>query len=88
MPVQIDTSIWELSQEEVTASAHHKPQVCAVGDHLPHHQPPMCAVGVDVLPEVMKVKESPEPTQKILSRSWMVKHSWIGSILQNKPAVQ
>ena len=37
MPVQIDTTIAELSQEEVTALTHHKPQVCALCDHLNHH---------------------------------------------------
>ena len=29
--VRIGTSILDFSQEEVTASAHHEPQVCAVG---------------------------------------------------------
>ena len=31
--VQIATSIIELNQEEVTAVAHHEPQVCAVDTH-------------------------------------------------------
>ena len=34
MPVQIRTSTLELNQAQVTALAHHKPQVCAVGDRL------------------------------------------------------
>ena len=45
---------------------HHEQSIRAVGDHLPHHQPPMCAVGDDVLLEVKRVKESPEPTQREL----------------------
>ena len=79
MPVKIQTSSLELNQEEVTAFAHHRPQVCAVGEHLPHHEqsiravgdsflscnPPLCAVGDHVLLESKKeqVKETPEPTQ-------------------------
>ena len=38
MPVQIRDSILESNQEEVRALAHHKPQFCAVDDHLPHHK--------------------------------------------------
>ena len=62
------TSILELNQEEDTALAHRKPQVCAVGDHVPHLEqsvravgdhllyckPPVCVVGVHVLPESKK----------------------------------
>ena len=54
MPVQIDTAILELNQEEVTALAHHKPKVCAVGDHSRHHKPPVCFVGDHVLLESKK----------------------------------
>ena len=35
MPVRIETSILDMNQDEVTASAHHEPQVCAVGDRSP-----------------------------------------------------
>ena len=38
MPVQIRASTLDLNQEEVTVAAHHRPQVCAVDEHLP---PPM-----------------------------------------------
>ena len=49
MPVQIRTSTLALNQEEVTAIAYHKPQVCAVDEHLPHHEQSIRAVG-DHLP--------------------------------------
>ena len=54
MPVIIWTSIQELNQGEVTALAHHEPQVCAMGDHL--------------LPEskTEQVEEPPEPTEREL----------------------
>ena len=45
MPVQIRTSALELNQEEVTAIARHKPQVCAVEEHLLHHEQSIRAVG-------------------------------------------
>ena len=55
MPVQMDTSILNLNQEEVTAVAHREQSVSAVGD--------------PVLPEPKTelAKESPEPTQEELS---------------------
>ena len=39
----------ELNQEEVTASAHHRPQVCAVDEHLPPHAQSIRAVGAPLL---------------------------------------
>ena len=33
-PAQIETSTLDLNQDEVTASALHEPQICAVGDHV------------------------------------------------------
>ena len=70
----------ELNQQEATALARHRPQVCAadahflhheasiraVGDHLPHNNPPLCAVGDHVNPESKKeqVKQPPEPMQQ------------------------
>ena len=79
MSVQIQTSTLELHREDATASAHHRPQVCAVDEHVPHEQsiravgdhllrcnPLVCAVGDHVLHESKKeqVKEPPEPTQQ------------------------
>ena len=80
--MQIQTPTLELNQVEVTALAHHKPQVCAVDDHLLHHEqsiravsghllycsPPVCAVGDHVLLESNKeqVKEQPEPAHQEL----------------------
>ena len=69
MAVQMHASIQERNQEEVTALAHHKTQVCAVGDHLLHHKPPFCAVSDHVLLESRdeQVATTPEPTQHELS---------------------
>ena len=63
MPVRIDTSILDLHQEEVAALAHHKPELCALGDHPHHHKPPVCFVGDHVLLESKKelIKETLEP---------------------------
>ena len=55
MPVQMDTSILNLNQEEVTALAHHEQSVRAVGDP------------VLLEPKSDFAKESPEPTQEELS---------------------
>ena len=75
----------ELDQEVITAPAHHRPQVCAVDEHLPHHEmsirvvgdhllcckPPVCALGDQVLLESKKeqVKEPPEPTQELVVKA-------------------
>ena len=77
IPVQPSVSHDDLNQEEVTASVHHKPQVCAVddpheqsncavSDHLLRCNPQTYAVSDHVLPEskTEKVKEPPEPTQQ------------------------
>ena len=72
----------DLYQEEATALAHHRPQacavedhvfhhehpICAVGDHLPRCNPPVCAVGDHVLLESKKeqMEEPREPTQQEL----------------------
>ena len=69
-----------MNEEEVTAQAHQKPQVCAVrehlpdvqqpacavGDHLHHHEPPVSAVGYHLLLESKKqqVREPLELTQQ------------------------
>ena len=60
-------------------NSHHKPQACAVEDHLLHHEHSICAVsdplprlqfamGGHVLPESKEeqVKQPPEPTQREL----------------------
>ena len=94
MPVQSRTSIVKLSQEAVTASAHHEQSFRAVGDHLPHHKPPICAVGDHALPEVKKepVKETLNGRSKNLSREPLEKldseNNRIGSILQSTTAMQ
>ena len=68
IPVQLPITNNDLNQEEVTATAHHRPQVCAVGEHVPYHEqsfravgghllrcnPSVCAVGDRVLPESKK----------------------------------
>ena len=59
-----------MNQEEVTVLPHHRPQGCAVDEHVPHHErsvravgdpllcckPPVCAVGDHVFPETKKEK--------------------------------
>ena len=79
MPVQIRTSIQELSQEDITALVHHRPLVCAVEEA--HHEQsiralghllccnlPVCAVGdhVPLEPKKEQVKETLELTQQEL----------------------
>ena len=68
MSVTIQTCSLKLNQEEVAAFAHHRPQVCAVEEHLLRHEPSIravgdhllccnpavCAVGDHVLPEAKK----------------------------------
>ena len=69
MPVQIQTSTPEVSQEEVTTSAHHRTQVCAVDVHFLYQEQSIRAVGDHVLLESNKkaqAKEPPEPTQQEL----------------------
>ena len=43
--VRIQASTLDLNREEVTALAHHRPQDCAVGEHLPRHEQSIRAVG-------------------------------------------
>ena len=45
MPDQLPISHLELHKEEVTAVAHHKPQVCAADDRLPKHEQSIRATG-------------------------------------------
>ena len=70
MAVPVPTSHNDLNQEEVTAPGHHRPQVCAVEDHLLHHEQSICAGQLvtwltEVLCESKKeqVEKPPEPTQ-------------------------
>ena len=68
MPDQIQTSTVELHQEEVTALAHHRPQICEVDEHLRHHGLSIRTVG-DHLPSCNPLKkeqkkEPLEPTQQ------------------------
>ena len=81
--VKIQTSYLELTLEEVTALAHHRPQVCAAQDHLLSHEqssravgdhllrcnPPIGAVCDHVLPEsnTDPVEELPDTTQQELA---------------------
>ena len=81
MPVVIETSILELNQEDVTAPAHHEPQVCAAGDRW--------------LSDAQKerLEEPLQPTlkeqvAKVFPRSRFLKHGGTWSILQDKTAVQ
>ena len=86
MPVQIQTFNLELNQEEVTALAHHRQQVCAVGDQLLccSCTPPDCAVGDHMLPESKKdqVKKPPEPTQPEL---FVNAHQEAGLFFRTRP---
>ena len=54
MPVRNEISILKLNQEEVTALAHHEPQVCAVLGHL------LSYAGKE------RLEEPPQPTQEEL----------------------
>ena len=82
MPVQIQTSTLVLNKEDVTAQAHHRPQVWVVDAHLPsmnsrfvqlgdhwlHCNPTVCALGDHVLSESKneQVKAPLEPTKQEL----------------------
>ena len=81
MPVVIETFILELNQEDVTALAHHEPQVCAAGDRW--------------LSDAQKerLEEPLQPTlkeqvAKVFPRKRILKNDRTWSILQDKTKVQ
>ena len=49
MPGQLLATHKDLNPGEIPALRHHRPQVCAVEDHLLHHDHSICAVGDHLL---------------------------------------